>query len=208
MIVPLEQLLNAGSFQFGLMVEHLFRVGIFPLGTGVFGVKIIFVLRRHKGWLHALFLECFPVKSGEPGVFLDHVGSFPAKTTRRLPLNKLVNEIGGLDAPASRNFVLPNHNLPRQNVVSDFFAVPPLVRSASVATLVRDYSHSKIIDCNAVILPAHNFGSHIARRARGVLRIFRIPKTGDAEISHSQVALVVKNKVFGLDISMKNYIFV
>lgn len=168
MIVPLEQLLNARSFQLGLMVQHLFRVGIFPLGTGIFGIKIIFVLRRYKRRLHTLFLQSFPVKAGKPGVFLDHVGSFATEPTCRFPLNKLVNEVGGLDAPASRNFVLPNHDLLRQDVVSNFFAIAPLVRSASVAAFVRDYSHREIIDCDAVILPAHYFGSHIAGCTRGV----------------------------------------
>lgn len=71
-----------------------------------------------------------------------------------------------------------------------------------------------------MILPAHNLRcynyyelrcwllcceiTHVARRARSVLRVFGSPDSCDAEICNSQVTILVKNQVFRLDISMDN----
>lgn len=54
MIVTFEKLLNTGSLELGLMLEHLFRVGILPLAVSVLGIEVVFSGRWHKGSLHAL----------------------------------------------------------------------------------------------------------------------------------------------------------
>lgn len=208
MIVPLEQLLNRGSLQFGLMVQHLLRICVFPLRTSVLRIEVVLVLRRHKRRLHSLFLQCFPVEASKPGVFLDHVGSFASEPTRRLPLYELVNEVGSLETPPSRDLILANHDLLRQNVIAYLLPISPLVRTPSIAALVRDDSHGEVVDGHAMILPAHHFGRHIAWRARSVLRIFRVPQTGDSQVGHPQVPLRVKDKIFGFDIAVQNHVFV
>ena len=49
-------------------------------------------------------------------------------------------------------------------------------------------------------LPAHNLGSHISRGPAGLFGVLGVPYPGDAEIGHSQIALVVKDQVFGFDV--------
>ena len=49
--------------------------------------------------------------------------------------------------------------------------------------------------------------THVARRARGVLRVFGSPDSCDAEICNSQVAILVKHQIFRLYISV-DYVLV
>jgi len=53
-IVALEQLLDAGSLELGLVLEHLLGVGIFPLTVSVLLVEVVFVFWRYEGRPHAL----------------------------------------------------------------------------------------------------------------------------------------------------------
>ena len=55
-----------------------------------------------------------------------------------------------------------------------------------------------------MILPAHDLWRHIAWCATGLTSIIRGKDTGDSEISQAQVALIVENQVFGLDIPVNN----
>ena len=87
MIVAFKQLLNARPLQLGLMLEHLFRVGIFPLAVCVLRIKVIFILRGHEWCLHSLLPKSFPVEIGEPFVFFNDMWAFLAQPIRRLSLD-------------------------------------------------------------------------------------------------------------------------
>ena len=54
-----------------------------------------------------------------------------------------------------------------------------------------------------MVLSTHHFRSHVSRRAGRVLRVIWIPDACDAKISGPQISLIVKDEVFGLDVSMQ-----
>ena len=66
--------------------------------------------------------------------------------------------------------------------------------------LICDNSNCEVVNRHAVTLPAHNLGSHISRGPAGLFGVLGVPYPGDAEIGHSQIALVVKDQVFGFDV--------
>ena len=111
----------------------------------------------------------------------------------------------------------------RQNLFSDFFPRFALIRSlgeiyssgcysAEHAFVCHD-SNCEIVSRNAMILSAHNFGSHISWRSARILRVLRSPDSGDAEVGDSQVAYLrsvrgstigVEDEIFGLDVAVDN----
>ena len=56
-----------------------------------------------------------------------------------------------------------------------------------------------------MVLSAHDFGSHVSGGARRLTGIVGGENLGDSEIGQSQVAVIVKNKIFRLDVSV-NYV--
>ena len=51
-----------------------------------------------------------------------------------------------------------------------------------------------------MILPAHDFRSHIPRRPTGLFRIIRVPYPCDPEVCDPQVSLMIKDQVLWLNI--------
>jgi hypothetical protein len=85
-------------------------------------------------------------------------------------------------------------------MVPYFLAVLTVVRSLPESAFVSDDTHGEVIDSHSMVLTAHDFGRHVARGTRGVLRIFRVPDSSDAQVRDTEVALLVKHKVFGFDV--------
>lgn len=59
-----------------------------------------------------------------------------------------------------------------------------------------------------MVLPAHDFRSHVAWCARGVFLVFGSPYSSDTEICDAQVAVGVKNEVFRFDVSVDDALVV
>lgn len=59
-----------------------------------------------------------------------------------------------------------------------------------------------------MVLATHDFGSHVSGCAAGFLGIVGVPDACNAEISDSQVAFVVEDEVFGLDVSVQHALIV
>ena len=93
-------------------------------------------------------------------------------------------------------------------MVTNLLPVLAMVRSLAEHTLIGDDSHSEVVDGYTVVLAAHDLGGHIAGRARCVLRVLRIPQTCNTQISDPQVAILVEDQVFWLDITMQDGILV
>jgi len=93
-------------------------------------------------------------------------------------------------------------------VVSDFLTVFTLVGTFAKHAFVGNYSHREVVHCHAVILSTHNFGCHIAGRTTRVFCVLGVPNSSNAQISDPQIAVLVKNQVFRLDISVKDAVFV
>ena len=67
-IIALKKLLNARSLKLGLILEHLFRVGILPFAVRVFCIKIVFLGRRGEWRSHSFLFKRVPVKPVEPSM--------------------------------------------------------------------------------------------------------------------------------------------
>ena len=65
-IVSLEKLLDARSFKLGLILKHLFRVGILPFTVRVLGIEVVFLGRWGEWCSHTFLSKSVPVKAGEP----------------------------------------------------------------------------------------------------------------------------------------------
>jgi len=76
------------------------------------------------------------------------------------------------------------------------------VRATALHAFVGDDSHCEVVGSEAVVLPAHDFRGHVPGSSRRFTCVFGCKKPGNPEIGKSEIALVVKNKIFWLDISV------
>ena len=72
----------------------------------------------------------------------------------------------------------------------------------------NDDSKCEIVDSHSVILPAHDFRSHIARSSTCIFFIIGVPNSCDSKVCNSQISLTIKYNVFRFDVSMNNAVVV
>ena len=190
------------------MLEHLLRVRVFPLAIRVFGIEVVFGQRWHEGCFHALLTQTIPVKVVEPWMFPQNMRSLLPETVTRLPLDQSVDKISSICRPVLRNFILMDLDLFRKDMVTNLLPVLAMVWPLAEHAFVSDDSHREVVDGHTVVLAAHDLGSHIAGRARCVLRVLRIPQTCNTQIRDPQVAILVEDQVLWLDITMQDGILV
>lgn len=53
-----------------------------------------------------------------------------------------------------------------------------------------------------MVLPAHDLGSHITRRARSLLRVVWTPLPRDSKVCNPQIAVLLEDEVLRLDVSV------
>ena len=93
-------------------------------------------------------------------------------------------------------------------MVTDLFAISAVVGTLPEHALVGNDSHGEVVDRDSVILTTHHFRCHVTRSTRGILRVLRVPKSGNSQISNAEIALLVEDQVLRLDVSMKNGVLV
>lgn len=120
----------------------------------------------------------------------------------------LVDEVCGLDGPAERNFGPLDLNLLGEDVVADLLPGLAQVGPPPEHALVRDHAHREVVDRAGVVLAAHDFGRHVAGRARGVLRVVFPPHARDPEVRDAQVPVALDHKVLRLYVPMNNILIV
>lgn len=185
MIVSFKKLLNTWSLQFGLVCNHCFWIGIFPFTIGVFCIEVIFSKRRDERSFHSLFLESIPIETFEPVMLLDEVWAVFAESATWLSLNKFVDEVSSLWAPATGNILHMNLLLLMEDMLSDLFSVLSLVGSFTEHALISDNAHGEIVNGHSVILSAHDLWRHIARSSWCIFWIFRLPQSCNSKICDS-----------------------
>ena len=111
MIIAFKEFLNRGSFELGLVLKHLLRIGIFPLAVRVFCVEILFIERRNEWCWHSLFAKCLPVEVSEPIVLFQNLWPLLSKSISWLSLNQSVDKISSLKRPTVGNLVLMDFDL-------------------------------------------------------------------------------------------------
>lgn len=120
---------------------------------------------------------------------LDLCRSIQTKPCTRFSLQQFVTEVTSFDAPIHWNLVSAYAHLLGQYLVSNFLAALAAVGSESEDAFEYDHAECEIVDCDTVVLPAHDFRSHVAWCARGVFLVFGSPYSGDTEICDAQVAV-------------------
>ena len=93
-------------------------------------------------------------------------------------------------------------------MVSDFFSRLANVGTPSVHAFVSHDTHCKIVDSETMVDSTHYLWSHVTRRARCILRIFRTPQSGDSEVSYPEVAIMINDQILRLDVSVDDILLV
>ena len=137
---------------------------------------------------------------------LNFVGPIQSESVSRLPLQTLIYEVSRFHAPSLGDISLFQLHLLLEDSVSDFFPVLARVRSFAHHELIAKHAQSEVIYCHAMILPAHDLRSHVARRARSVVGVVGGPNPGNAHVGDVHVALLVEQQVLRLDVSVDHAI--
>ena len=162
----------------------------------------------HKGCTYAFFTQCIPIEVCEPLVLLHYVRTFFAQPVRWLSLDQAIDQVCSLGGPAPWDVIWMNLDLLGQDLVSNLFTVFSMIRSLAKHAFVGNYAHCKVVDSNTMILSAHHFWCHVARRAWRVFRVFWVPETSNTQICDAEIAVFIKDQILGLYVSMQNRIFV
>lgn len=164
--------------------------------------------RWYEWRLHALLVQILPVEALEPAMLLEHLGAFLTETITWFSLQKFVDEVSSFQRPTVRDIRIVNFDLLGQNMVSNLFPVFATIRTFAEHALISDDTHGEVIDGNTVILATHDFWCHITGRSRGIFRILRVPQSGNTQISHAKITLLVEHKVFWLNVSVQDCVLV
>lgn len=132
----------------------------------------------------------------------DLFNAIMTETLLRLSLKKAVDEISSFKGPLFRNLLFAYLWLSRQYLFSYFFPRTATKRSSSQHQLMRHNSNCKVICRKAMVLAAKHFRGHISGSAASVTTIIRAKRTGNSQISHPCIALLIQNNVLGLYVSM------
>ena len=143
-------------------------------------------------------LEYIKIIASKPRVFLDLNGPSVPEPVFRFPEDEFVDEISCLYGPAARNVSAPDLNLFTEDVVSDLSSGAPEVRTLAEHELETDDADGVVVDCDAVVVSAHDLWSHVPGRAGGVLVVFRFDDSGYSEVSDSKITFRVHDNVLGL----------
>ena len=117
-------------------------------------------------------------------MLFEHVRALLSESVARLALYELVDEVSGLVGPIAWDLLLVDLHLFRQDVVADLLPILPVVWSLTKHAFIGDHTHCEVVDSNAVVLTAHDFRRHVARRSRSVLRVLGVPQTSNTQIGH------------------------
>jgi len=122
----------------------------------------------------------------------------------RPSLQAFVNEVCCFFIPAVRDGVLFYLDLADEYLVADVLPGAPLVGSLAHHALVGDDAHCEVVGGQAMVLSAHNFGRHVAGRARRLTRVVWRQNPRYSKVSQAQIAFIIEHKVFRLDVPMDN----
>jgi len=87
-------------------------------------------------------------------------------------------------------------------MVTDLFAIFALVGALTEHAFISYHTRGEVVNRDSVRLAAHYFRCHVAGSARRVFSIIWVPNASNTKVSDSEVTMLVKDKVFWLDISV------
>ena len=158
-----------------------------------------------------LVLYGYPVYVVEERVTFDLFCSQAAYSLRRIPQYEFVSEVDVLFADIGRQVLSHELDLTHLQSFSDFGSILSFVRSLRVTAsyrsddeLVHYYSDRVEIRDERMVLPEHDLWRHIAWRTGGVGVVSRSQNSANAEVRDVDEALLVKDYVLGLDVSVND----
>ena len=80
--------------------------------------------------------------------------------------------------------------------------------SSSEHHLEPNHTHGKVVDCDAVIVSAHDLRCHVARCAGCVLIVLGLDDSCNAKVSHTQIPVRIEHHVLRLDVPMNDALIV
>ena len=166
-------------------------------------IEVVHVNVGHKERRHLSICERCPVEVTEPGMLFQlRCSILVANAVGWLALEALVDKISGLLVPAIWYAEFFDLGLAREYIVPYLLPSLALVRAFSHHALVPDDSHRKVIRSQPVVLPAHDFGCHVARRSTRLTRIVGRKDARNSKISQAQVSMVIEYQILRLNISV------
>lgn len=76
------------------------------------------------------------------------------------------------------------------------------MRPSARHALIENDPERVVVDREGMILVTEDFRRHVPRSARGVFRVLCSPVFGDPEVGKVKIALIVEDKVFGLEVTV------
>ena len=73
---------------------------------------------------------------------------------------------------------------------------------------MSDHTQGEVVDLYAVILSAHHFWCHVARRSRGVMSVVWCPNSRDTHVGDPNIAIALQEQVLRLDVPVNNPVVV
>lgn len=173
------------------MLLNLLTVLVSPFTIGVVGVKVILIWGFERG-RNPLPKKVVPWEVSEPRMVFNIFWPVETKSIQRFSLDKPIDKISSLYRPAFWDLYPLDLNLFRENMLSDLLPSPPSIRPPSKHAFIANDTHGKVVNSDSVWLLTYDFGSHVPRSPRGVLRVVWVPYTGNTQVSDFQVAIFVK----------------
>lgn len=206
-IVAIELLLHRAVSQARHVLLELGIVEVLPFFVDVVLVEVV-LCRWDERRAQSPLVQRLPVEVAKPRVVPDLGGARSTEPILWFTLDHLVDEVGSLDAPASRYVLHLDLDLLRHDVLTDLLPALAHVRPLSVHALVGHDTNSEVVDGLRVVEAQHHLGRHVARRARRVGRVLRSPDARDTEVGDPQIAIVVDDEVLGLDVTVQDLLLV
>ena len=170
-------------------------------------IKVVHVDVWHILGLYSAASERFPVEIFKPWMRLELICAlFVSNTVCRFALYALINEICCLFIPALWYVILFYCYLSAEDLITYVLPSLAFIGALSHHALVSDDSDSKVVSSQAMVLSAHDLWGHVARCSARLARIVRTNYPRDAKIRQPQIALVVEDEVFRLDIPMDDHV--
>lgn len=203
-VVARKQFLDTVSSELGFAFFD--GLGVFPLlVVDVVRVEVVHVDVGHVLGVHLFGGQCVPVEVSEPRMSFQLVCASPVPNpVCWLSLQTFVYEVGSFFIPAIRDRSLFYRNLATENLISDVFSGASFVGTLAHHAFVGNDTDRKVICSQAVILTTHDFRGHVARSPTGFAGVVWGQDSGDSEVGQSEVAFIVKDEIFRLDVPVDN----
>ena len=144
----------------------------------------------------------------QPGVLPYLPRIHVAESTRLLPLQQSVHEVGRLHRPVFWDLVLLDLDLVAHDLVPYLPAVAAVVGSPSQHDFIGNDPQCEVICGVGVVLATNNLWGHVTRSATGVIFILVPECLGHSQVRDARVPVAAEHDVLRLDVPMDDVVAV